>query len=230
MYTSKKVIFLLILISLLINALGVIAFAEEDKIENQNELIYEEIMRRKDIDRNPLDKVYEDLKKSDEENRGLNLRGVSDFLYDSSIKLSLLARKIIVPITLLVLLFNIFMLAFTGAKSIKNRKKYIVGSILFYIVFLTILNLPIYLLWRHSVGSEEIYDLNAFYRFADATSIFLKSNSFVIFIIIFAFGVVNRITSELDLPKRLASNFVIKISFVLLLLFNIMPFLLKLAI
>ncbi|MCK9471273.1 MAG: hypothetical protein M0Q88_05930 [Bacilli bacterium] len=227
MFINKKSIIVLMVILMLFPTFS---FAQNDKVDEQNKLLYDEIIKRKNLDESPLDKVYDEMRKRDEDDSAISLKGIANFIYDSSIKLALVARKFIVPITLLLLLFNTFMLAVTGAKNIKNRKKYIIGSVLLYVVFLFVLNFPLYLLWRHSISSEELLSFNSFYMFVENLSLFLKENSFVMFVIIFSFGVVNRISSEVDLPKRLASNFIIKVSFALLVLFNIMPLLVKLAV
>lgn len=234
MYTSKRVLIITILFILLFTSYS---FADtdlqdiDDKIEKQNEYLYEEIMKNQSNDTNILEKILED---SDRRNREqpteINLSSISSSLQRASIVLAVKARKFIVPVTVLIVLFNIFMLSATGAKNLANRKKYIYGTIFFYIFFLIVLNFPLYLLWRSSIGAEDLVNYDAFYKFVEGVSIYLRDNSFVFFTIIFAFGVVNLISSETNLPKKLASEFMIKMAFILFAAFNIIPFILKLAI
>lgn len=203
----------------------------KDKMEEQNKILYDELKDKKRKNDKPLDAIMDKLEESDtKEPVKINLGNVTDNLHINSIKLSLGARKYIVPVTILILLFNTFMLSTTGAKSYKNRRKYLIGSVFIFIFFMIILNFPLYLLWRQSLGIEGFLSLDGFYRFVEGLVVFLKENSFVFFVIVFTFGIINMISSEYNYPRQMASKYLIKMSFALLILFNILPFVLKLAI
>lgn len=200
----------------------------EDTIDKQNNLLYEEIMKLKKDKGNPMGDAINEVNKRT--GSTISLKGLAQNIEHGSIKLALLARKYIVPISILVILFNISMLSITGAKNLKNRKKYIWSSVIFYILFLMILNFPIILLWNYSTDMSSGFSFNKFYTFVNNVSIFLKENSLIFSIIILSYGLINYISSGTDLPKRLASSFMIKMSFLLFVLFQTLPFILKLAV
>lgn len=203
----------------------------KDKIDDQNDYLYEKLLELRKEDREPLKGIIDESKKRDKEApKSFDLGKVASNVHMGSLYLAITARKFIVPITILLMLFNVFMLSATGAKNFKNRKKYILGSVFLFVLFLVILNFPLYLLWRYSVGIEGFLSFEGFYRFAENVASFLKSNSFVFFIIIFTFGIINMISSENNYPKQMASKYLVRMSFILFALFNVLPFIFKLAV
>ncbi len=202
----------------------------DSKIEEQNKTILEEIEKNKKDNSNTMDRVYDMMfDKDGKELKEPSLSKVSSNLERLSIRLALAARKFIVPVTIIVILFNTIMLSTIGTKSLKNRKKYLYGSVLFYIFFLIVLNFPIYLMWRYSIGVEGFLSFDGFYRFAIALSNFFKEHSFMFSIIIFSYGIINYILSGNDVPRRLASSYMLKMSAVLFIIFQTLPWILKLA-
>lgn len=203
----------------------------DDTIDNQNNTLYEMIMDNKKHGSNDMEEM---LKESDRKNaqgsQNINLSNIGRAIEINSVKLSLWARKYIVPFTIVIILFNVFMLATTGVKNYKNRKKYIFGSVFLYVFFLIVLNFPLYLLWRYSLGFESPFSFQGFYVFVEGLTDFLKEQSFVISLIVMSYGLVNYIGSVSNLPKRLASLYAIKASVLMFILFQIMPLILKLAV
>lgn len=234
MFTSKTRFVVFILIFLLIASNGLVVYADgaikniDETLDGQNEILYDEIMKNKKDKGSDFDKILNS--RDDKDDDVFSLSGVGKSIEHNSIKLALFARKYIVPLTILILLFNTFMITTTGAKSIKNRKKYITSSIFFYIFFLIILNFPIYLLWRYSVDIESTFFFRDFFGFVDSVAKFFKENGFVFSTIVLSYGMVNYISSESNVPKRLASSYMIKMSFVMFALFQILPLIFKLAI
>lgn len=230
---KRKLFIIVILLIVLIFSNVVIAKdldEVDEKIDKQNEKILKEIEKNKKDNRSTMDKMYDIMyEKDDEEPKDPSLSKVSGNLEALSIRLALGARKFIVPITVITLLFNTIMLSTIGAKSLANRKKYLYGSFIFYIFFLLILNFPIYLIWRYSIGEKGFLSLNGFYIFSIALSNFFKEHSFMFSIIIFSYGIINYILSENDIPRRLASSYLIKMSAVMFIVFQTLPWILKLA-
>jgi hypothetical protein len=236
---SKGVVFVLAMIITLSFMLPGIALASsedlrdmDDTIDGQNNYLYEGIMERREGGPNDLDNIWNDSDKRNAEgaNAQINMSSISRAVEVNTVRLSLWARKYIVPFTIVILLFNVFMLATTGVKNYSNRKKYIYGSIFLYIFFLIVLNFPLYILWRHSLGTEAPFTLDGFYLFVEGLTDFLKEQSFIISLIILSYGLVNYIGSETNLPKRMASTYAMKASVLLFVLFQIMPLILKLAV
>lgn len=202
----------------------------DKKIEEQNKKILEEIEKNKKDNRSTMDKMYDMMwEKDSEEAKDPSLSRISSNLEKLSIRLALGARKFIVPITIITLLINTIMLSTVGTKSLKKRKKYLYGSFMFYIFFLIILNFPIYLIWRYSIGEKGFISFNGFYTFSIAFSNFFKEHSFMFSIIIFSYGIINYILSDNDIPRRLASSYLIKMSAVMFVVFQTLPWILKLA-
>lgn len=202
----------------------------DKKIEEQNKIILDEIEKNKKDNRNTMDKIYDMMwEKDNEKAADPSLSNVSNNLEKLAIKLALGARKFVVPVTVITLLINTIMLSTVGVKSLKKRKKYLYGSLIFYILFLLILNFPIYLIWRYSIGEKGFISFNGFYMFSIALSNFFKEHSFMFSIIIFSYGIINYVLSENDIPRRLASSYLIKMSAVMFIVFQTLPWVLKLA-
>lgn len=204
----------------------------DNTIDEQNTYLYDAIMKNRGKGANDLKEMLKESDRRNADGAGANIDipGIGKAVEINIIKLSLWARKYIVPFTIMILLFNIFMFATTGVKNYGNRKQYIYGSIFLYVFFLVILNLPLYILWRRSLGIEAPFTFDGFYLFVEGLTSFLKKQSFVISLIILSYGLINYIGSETNLPKRLASVYVMKASALLFVLFQIMPLILKLAV
>lgn len=229
----RRFSFILIIILIFSFSINTLANNMEDvdkKIEKQNKKIIEEIEKNKKDNRNTMDRFYDIMHEKDEEEpKDPSLSKVSLNLEKLSIQLALGARKLVVPVTIITLLLNTIMLSTVGTKNLKKRKKYLYGSFIFYIFFLIILNFPIYLIWRYSIGEKGFISFNGFYMFSIALSNFFKEHSFMFSIIIFSYGIINYILSDNDIPRRLASSYLIKMSVVLFLVFQTLPWILKLA-
>lgn len=233
MCTIKKLLIILICLMFVVPNLS---FANElevigNTVDDQNDRLYESIMKNKKDKINPLDQI---LDESDRKNAAppseINLSNIAKSLEINSIRLALWARKYIFPFTILIILFNIAMYATTGVKNYSNRRKYIFGSIFFYILFLIILNFPLFLLWTYSLEDGSMFSFDKFYIFVEGVTTFFKKNSFVFSIIVLSYGAINYISAQSDLPKQFASKFAIKASFFMFILFQILPFVMKLAI
>lgn len=235
----RKFTIVICLVSILTTlAVSVPSYANDDTFDNiesdidkQNEQLYDKIMRYKTDGVNDLDSMFKESDRMNKEGgtAGFDLSKISSALQINSVKLALWARKYIVPFTILIILFNVFLLA-TSAKNYKNRKKYILGSVFFYVVFLIVLNFPIYLLWRYSLGPGTPFSFDGFYGFVEGITIFLKEQSFVFSIIVISYGIVNYIGSQNNLPRRLSSQFIMKTSVAMFVIFQILPLVLKLAV
>lgn len=230
MFTNKKykIHVIVLILCCLFNITSVYAEDVKNKIDEQNQTIYDGIIENRKEDGNSIDKVLDHV--DQKENETLDISGMGGNIEKASIKLSLAARKYIIPITILIIIFNVFMLTVTGAKNMSNRKRYIVGSIFLYILFLIVLNFPIYLLWRYSSGKEGIFLFKDFYGFVNSVISFFRDNSFVFSVIVFSYGIVNYISSETNLPKRKASTYMMKMSIIMFFMFQALPFIMKLAI
>lgn len=243
MYLNKRkhgnIIFLFLAAAMLLGfVFPMTALASENlkdmeiTIDSQNEYLYEGIMENEKNGPNDLENM---LKESDRKNaqgatHNIDMGSISDAVEVNTIKLSLWARKYIVPFTIIIMLFNVFMLSTTGMKNYSKRKRYIYGSIFIYIFFLIVINFPLYLLWRYSLGTEGIFNFEWFYSFVEGLTDFLKEKSFVFSLIILSYGLVNYIGSQNDIPKRMASTFAMKASILMFVLFQIMPLILKMAV
>lgn len=241
MYTEKMLlgnrILALFFVFIFVLSFGGMCFASENlndmdrTIDEQNEYLYDGIMENKQYGPNDLEEMLrESDRKNAQGNQTIDVSSISKAVEINTVRLSLWARKYIVPFTIVIMLFNVFMLSTTGVKNYKNRKRYIYGSVFLYVFFLIVLNFPLYLLWRYSLGVTSPFSFEGFYSFVEGLTDFLKEQSFVLSLIILSYGLVNYIGSQSNLPKRLASSFAIKASVLMFILFQIMPLILKLAI
>lgn len=230
----KKIIFVLLILTVLFSFS--VAYANnselkdiDKKVEEQNKKILEELNKHKNSEDNTMDKLYEMIEEQDkEEIKDISLPTIKSNIENLLIELSLKLRRLIIPITAIVVILNTFMLSTLGSKNLKRRKKYIFGSISFFIFFLVVINLPIYIIWRSSVD-VNIFTFEWLFNLTIGIVNFFRDHSLMFSIIILTYGIFNYIISDNNLPRRMASLYFMKMAVFMFVIFQSLPWILKLA-
>jgi hypothetical protein len=139
-------------------------------------------------------------------------------------------RKYAIPMYTLLELVLFVLLSTAGAKSLEKRKKYIVLSISFTLLFLFILNIPIIAIYFQNRALEEVVGGGGFYTALYGAINFLQTNSIVMAVLLVIYGVTNMVLSKTDLPRRLQGKYMIKLAGILLLVMQVLPLIIKVII
>lgn len=223
----KTILIFIILIPLVITGCNGEKEDISNKIEDQETILEKELLDKRPREDNTLLKILEDAGKNKGDNP-INLKTIASNTQRYSVLLSLKLRKIVVPITMLCITFDIFLLSILGNKNLKNRKKHIYSIVFMFIFFLFAMNLPLYLLWRFSL-TEKVMSFEVIYNFVFNVTNFFKNNSFTFSVILCSYGLIFKATSKNNLPNKLASTYLIRMSYVSFIAFQTLPFLIKLS-
>lgn len=139
-------------------------------------------------------------------------------------------RKYAIPMYILLELVFFLLLSTAGSKSLEKRKKYIVMSISFTLLFLFILNIPIIAIYFQNRALEEVVGGGGFYYALYGAIDFLQTNSIVMAVLLVIYGVTNMVLSKKDLPRRLQGRYMIKLAGILLLVMQVLPLIIKVII
>lgn len=230
----RKIAFVIMTILLLFSIVSYASANEieeiEQNLEKQHKTILEELRKHSNKDKDYLNEIFNKIDERDRQNNEeASLGALKRNIRNALISMSLKARILIFPITIIVLIYNIIMLATFGTKNLKKRKKYLFGSIVFYVLFLIILNIPILILWSYSLEDNFLFTVDNIYKATIVLSEFFRKNSFNFAIIILAYGFINNILSANNISKRLSSSYMMKMAVIMFIAFQTLPWILKLA-
>lgn len=139
-------------------------------------------------------------------------------------------RKYVIPMYVLFQLIITVLLSTVGSKSLQKRRLYIIYSVSFTVLFMFILNIPVIAIYFQNRSVEEVIGEGGFYNALYGAINFLRINSPVISILLIIYGTTNIVLSKRDLPRRLQGRYLIKFSFILLIVMQTLPFIIKLII
>lgn len=185
----------------------------EQKLQKQSDDILSKLKDKQPEYGNQFDSIMNAYDENQKNSKGIyhkpNLLG-------PLLKLSIGARKFAVSIYILNIIGNIILLSTLGAKSLEKRKVYIFSSIAITLILLLFLNIPIFVIYFEYNSFFTMVTSGALNQHFYNTIFFLKDNSFVIFSLLLSYGIVNLAISRNNLPRRLTGRYLIKASFVLL--------------
>lgn len=108
-----------------------------------------------------------------------------------------------------------------GSRSINRRRHGLLSLKWNTIVFLMFINAPLVIIYFSALKSN-IANFSIYNIFLGGIE-FLRTNSFIIFVLIAYLGITKLIISKNDLPTRIQGKYLIKASFILLIFLNLIP-------
>jgi len=137
--------------------------------------------------------------------------------------LGLVSRQYAVPFYMFIITYNVVMMSIFGAKSLVNRKKYIVGSLLISLLFVILINVPLIMLYFRAKPLDEALSLDNMLAVTYSITFFLRKHSIAICMMLLLYGVINRILGKNDVPRSTSGKFYSKTAVVIFIVLQTLP-------
>lgn len=204
-----------------------ITFAKEieQKIDNQNEILQEELRDEKlKINGNDFDKVYDTFQENNKNATGDYLgkkiiENLNRIFFNASIKF----RKVVIIFYTLIICADVILVSTLGSNSIEKRRHYMLMAINITILFIIFINIPIILLYWQHTEDNNLVSLSGLFSMAISIIKFLQYNSFIISLLVFLYGLVQLTLSQYDVAKRLNGRYLIKCAVIIFLTLQLVP-------
>lgn len=219
---SKKIcviIFLLLGLSL-ISTISVSATSLEEKIIEQNKQLNESIDAKQMLPKFYISQ-YESIN-SYSDGHAIDLSNVIMNLVKT---VTVDGRSLVISVYALYILVMLIYLGVFGSRDLAKRKRGIISLIGISLVFLLYINIPLIMMYIQ--GDKSLIFQVSFTDRINSIVLFLQRNSFIIAAILAYVGVTKLIVSKNDLGFKLQGRYLVKFSFILLILLNIVPVIIK---
>lgn len=153
-----------------------------------------------------------------------NLKEIKTKIIKGFFNIALTLRRYAVPFYMFILVTNIIALSILGAKSLKKRKGYIVGSAITTVVFVILMNIPIFIIYFQSNPFSEVVTLNTTHNSLYRLVYFLRNNSIALCAILYIYGVINIQLGKKDIPKKVAGSYLKKTALGIFAILQLLPF------
>ncbi|MGL5153031.1 MAG: hypothetical protein ACRC7N_20930 [Clostridium sp.] len=137
-------------------------------------------------------------------------------------------RNVVISIYALYVLVMLIYLGIFGSRDLAKRKRGIISLIGISLVFLLYINIPLIMMYIQ--GNKSLIFQVSFTDRINSVVLFLQRNSFIIAAILAYVGVTKLIVSKNDLGFKLQGRYLVKFSFILLILLNIVPIVIRVII
>lgn len=216
-------ILLLTIIILLASSLTANATPLEQRLNEQNEQLNSSI-NSKELLPDVYNENYEEIL----ETSNGTATDVATMLMDLVKKFAIDGREIVISAYALYVLIALIWLGVFGSRDLAKRKVGIFTLVGVSVIFLFYINLPLIMLYIQGDKSLTL-QIGVSERINSVVS-FLQNNSFIIAALIGYVGVTKLIVSKTELNLKLQGRYLVKFSFILLLLLNTVPVLIKILI
>ncbi len=143
----------------------------------------------------------------------------SNFLFTTSLE----SRRLSVPIYVITIILNIILMSIFGGKNLKKRKYYIIGCIVYTVLFLLFLNIPLIIIYFQQTPIGEILNKDTvsknLYMFIE----FMRANCVFYGLLLISYGIVNKILGRNDVARGTNGGYVIKVAIITVLVLLILP-------
>jgi len=189
--------------------------ALKNKADNQSESILKIVKDRgihsKDGDYSEVLNSFNEQRKSEESFKATDMKQVKTRLREMIFTFAINSRKYTIPIYMITLIITVVLIAGLGAKSLKNRKMWIVFALTISFFFMIFINIPLFIIYTQSRVGQP-FNLDYYYNTLYDIIFFLKANSFTISVILAAYGFINKLLGKNDIPRRSVASFLLKAS------------------
>lgn len=195
----------------------------KEKLDKQGNDIYDKLQEQPKSGDKLKDNI--DFFNSNNRNSKGEFKGIN--IYQPFLKIAIEGRKYVAPLYIIYIMVYTLLLSWIGAKSIEKRRAYVLTLIIITIIFIVFLNLPIIFIYFKYNPITSVLSSGKVLQSLYSLINFFKSNSIAIFSILFIYGIITRILSKNDLPRYLASRYILQTSVVLLIVMQILPLLIN---
>jgi len=197
----------------------------DSKLDEQNETIVDAV---KEVgvpsnDEN-FDEALNSMRNSTKQRGDADIDSIKVKIVDGLFTVAITLRKYTVPFYMFILISNILMVATLGSKSLSKRKAYIVGSVILTIMFVILMNVPIFIIYFQNNSFSEVVTIDTVYKSLYRLVFFLRQHSLTLCLILFTYGLINTQLGKNDIPKKIAGGYFKKIALWSFLILQILPF------
>lgn len=206
-----------------INNISTIAITLEEKIIEQNKQLNESIDEKQMIP----DFYYNQYEEINSYSNGHAI-DLGSVIMKFVKTITIDGRNVVISLYGLYVLVMLIYLGIFGSRDLAKRKRAIVSLIGISLVFLLYINIPLIMIYVQ--GDKSLILKVSFTDRINSVVKFLQSNSFIIAAILAYVGITKFIVSKNDLGFKLQGRYLVKFSFILLILLNIVPVIIKIII
>jgi hypothetical protein len=196
-----------------------------DKIEQQNKEIIDAINKQGVPDNaEMMDQMLEIVKKNNRNATGeFSVQGFKLKLLSGIFTIAMTIRKYAVYFYMLIVVINIILLGVFGSHSLQKRKTYIVGSIIFTVLFIFLMNYPMFYIYYSSYPLSESITIETTANVVDTFLGFLRSNSIALSTILYIYGIINMQLGKNDIPRVIAGEYYKKVAVWMFIILQALP-------
>jgi hypothetical protein len=224
---NKKFILIIMILVLLLSGCDKDKTADEidTKLDEQNESIVDAV---KEVgvpsNEEKFDDALNSFKNSTNQSGNADIDSIKEKIVSGFFNLAITLRKYTVPFYMFILITNVVMLSTLGSKSLSKRKAYIVGSAILTIMFVILMNVPIFIIYFQNNTFSEVVTIDTIYRSLYRLVFFLRKHSLTLCLILFTYGMINTQLGKNDIPRKITGGYFKKIALWSFLILQILPF------
>ena len=222
-FNKMYIILILVLGFCFINSISISSITLEEKIIEQNKQLNESIDEKQMLP----DLYYNQYEEINSYSNGHAI-DLGSVIMKFVKTITIDGRNVVISLYGLYILVMLIYLGIFGSRDLAKRKRAIVSLIGISLVFLLYINIPLIMIYIQ--GDKSVILRVSFTDRINSIVRFLQSNSFIIAAILAYVGITKLIVSKNDLGFKLQGRYLVKFSFILLILLNIVPIIIKIII
>jgi hypothetical protein len=223
----KKLILIIMILILLLSGCNKEKTADEidTKLDEQNESIVDAV-KEVGVPSNgeKFDEALSSFNNSTKQSGDTNIDSIKEKIVNGFFNIAIALRKYTVPFYMFILISNVVLLSTLGSKSLNKRKAYIVGSVMLTIMFVILMNVPIFIIYFQNNTFSEVVTIDTVYRSLYRLVFFLRKHSLTLCLILFTYGLINTQLGKNDIPRKITGGYFKKIALWSFLILQILPF------
>lgn len=199
----------------------------KSKLEEQNNLIYEILKKSKktynsnDRAKELLNQFNNSIKNTD--GTSVDVEDIKNRMKEGAFYTSIIARKYIIPIYIIIFFICIYGMTFYNTKNPKKKKKFILILLESTVFTLILVNLPLIILYFQYNKVSDVTTEDNLFNGLFSFIYFMKTNSYPVAIIMYFYGIINSILGRKDVARYELSRYLKKGAIIILLTFNLLP-------
>jgi len=226
---KKRIAFTLLILSILLMVVPIV-YADDgenlkDKAEKNNNIIMDRLKE------GTLNTPTKDYSKSFDTFKNTIMSGSKSSSFKDVIKkidegiftLVVNSRKYIIPIYMLALFFTVTLIGSIGSKSLKKRKKWVFFSFGITVIFLVVINIPLFILYAQNGETSKADTIEGIYNNMYNIIFFLNANSFTMSALLGVYGIINSLLGKNDIPRKMLGDYLKKAAIILFIVMKALP-------
>ncbi|WP_160198062.1 hypothetical protein [Senegalia massiliensis] len=206
-------------------------YAEQDKgvknkLDEQNKLLKEKLNDTGLSKEEEVESTVDNMIANSKETKKTTFADIKRNLTIIFLKIALGMRKYSVFVYMFIIVTNVIMINFLGAKSLQKRRKYILMSFFITILFIVVMNIPIVILYFQNNPMHEILTADKMANSLISFISFLQANSLALCLILYLYGFVNELLGDqgnADVPRKTTGAYFKKTAIITFIVLQTLP-------